>query len=159
MEQIAVYSASLLFGQYETGPVFVNQYYGVRRPGTSRLGAGGWPQVALQGGSWQMINSELGLLPWWPYQHWVWILFCIQSGDFFIKLWCQITCMLLTLESAVLCRAFLHLVFILTSMCVTCVCQGDHWCSVALLTNLIAGKAPGAGNFKVRQGRRNSTVP
>ena len=54
-----MYHNSLLYSQYEAGLIYIDQYYGVRRPGTNRLGAGGWPLVNLQGGSWHILNSEL----------------------------------------------------------------------------------------------------
>ena len=59
LSQIAVYSFCILFAQQETGLIFIDNYYGVRRPGTNRLKAGGYPLVGLQGGAWHMLNSEL----------------------------------------------------------------------------------------------------
>lgn len=75
ISQVAVYCSGLLFAQFETGPIRIDQYYGIRRPGTNRLGGGGYPQVGLQGGSWEMTNSELG----WNFDD----LTDIQSGVYY----------------------------------------------------------------------------
>ena len=59
LRDVAIYTKCLLFAQAEQGLIYVEHWYGVRRPGTSRLSAGGPPLVGLQGGAWHMLNSEI----------------------------------------------------------------------------------------------------
>ena len=59
LANISVHSAALTFGLGELGHVSIEGLRGVRRPGTNRLGAGGWVAVTLHGGSLHMSNSEL----------------------------------------------------------------------------------------------------
>ena len=56
---ISVHSAALTFGLGELGHVSIEGLQGVRRPGTNRLGAGGWVAITLHGGSLHMSDSEL----------------------------------------------------------------------------------------------------
>ena len=59
LANISVHSAALTFGLGELGHVSIEGLGGVRRPGTNRLGAGGWVALTLHGGSLHMSDSEL----------------------------------------------------------------------------------------------------
>jgi hypothetical protein len=59
LTDVSVHSYGLIFGQEETGPVVLDRLQGVRRPGTNRLSAGGFPALTMKGGSIALINSEL----------------------------------------------------------------------------------------------------
>lgn len=59
MHDIYYYSSSLVFCQNTAGTLRLDKYVGRRRPGTNRLGAGGWLQCQFNGGSLDMTNSEI----------------------------------------------------------------------------------------------------
>ena len=56
---VSIHSYGLIFGQMETGAVVMDGLRGVRRPGTSRLSAGGFVALSMRGGSVSLTNSEL----------------------------------------------------------------------------------------------------
>lgn len=59
LTDVSMHSYGLTFGQQETGPVVLKRLRGVRRPGTSRLSAGGFVALTMEGGSVALTDSEL----------------------------------------------------------------------------------------------------
>lgn len=70
-------SSSLIWALPEYGTDHFERFYGVRRPGTNRLSAGGWMQMAFYGGAFELVDSEVSYnyddltditsLPGWAY--------------------------------------------------------------------------------------------
>ena len=56
---INYYSSSLLWALPEYGTDHFERFHGARRPGTSRLSAGGWMQMAYYGGAFELVDSEV----------------------------------------------------------------------------------------------------
>lgn len=59
MHDIYMYASALNFCQNIQGTLRLDKYMGQRRPGTNRLGAGGWLQCGFDGGSLDMTSSEI----------------------------------------------------------------------------------------------------
>ena len=59
MTDVNVYSSGLTWGFPEQGNDVFQRFHGVRRPGTNRLGAGGWMAIVYEGGSFSLLDSEL----------------------------------------------------------------------------------------------------